>query len=51
MKEFKEFCKKYPCFAYGLIFVALGFIFHNKSSLDFAIGVFVGAIIYESKEK
>ena len=51
IKKFKEFYKKYPCFLYGLVFALLGFIFHNKGLLDFALGLFIGAALYESKEK
>lgn len=52
MKKIIEMYKKYPCFISGIAFSIIGFIFHNKSSFDFAIGLFVGATLYEDgKEK
>ena len=51
IKKFKAFYKKYPLFFCGLVFSLLGFIFHDKTLLSFAIGLLIGAQQYESKEK
>jgi hypothetical protein len=51
MKKIIEIYKKYPLFFYGLAFSLLGFILHDKIPLSFAMGLFAGAMLYESKEK
>lgn len=49
--KFKEFYKKRPYIFYGLVFALLGFILHDKTMISFAIGIFIGATLYEEKEK
>ena len=51
MKKFIEIYKKYPCFISGMTFGILGFILHNKASFHFAMGLFIGALLYEEKHK
>ena len=50
MKKFIEIYKKYPCFISGIAFSIIGFIFHNKALFNLAMGLFIGALLYEEKQ-